>query len=155
MSSEIKKMVVGFMFCGPRVLLVQKNTPQWQNGLWNGVGGECEPTETPIDAMVREFYEETEIQTLPGDWRLFCTEFGPGYCVHFFKMNWHDSRRMPAVPSHNDAAEPLSWFFKTSGGGNPQVVGNLHWLIPLARDWRGGDPTVAKFNDDIREEATW
>ena len=34
-----KKMVAGFLFSGPRVLLVKKLKPTWQYGLLNGVGG--------------------------------------------------------------------------------------------------------------------
>lgn len=45
------------------VLLVLKNRPDWQAGLLNGIGGKIESGETPDQAIVREFYEETGIRT--------------------------------------------------------------------------------------------
>ncbi len=53
--------VAGFLFSEDKkhVLLIQKNKPEWQKGLYNAVGGKIEPEETPLDAMHREFYEET------------------------------------------------------------------------------------------------
>lgn len=55
------RFVLGFLFSedGSRVLLVWKNRPAWQNGKLNGVGGKIEPGETPLQAMKREFLEET------------------------------------------------------------------------------------------------
>lgn len=53
--------VLGFMFnlAESKVLLVWKNRPAWQAGKLNGVGGKIEEGETPIQAMNREFAEET------------------------------------------------------------------------------------------------
>ena len=53
--------VLGFMFneAESKVLLVWKNRPAWQAGKLNGVGGKIEAGETPVQAMNREFAEET------------------------------------------------------------------------------------------------
>lgn len=56
--------VVGFAFnkgIKDRVVLIKKNKPKWQKGLLNGVGGKIEVGESPIEAMQREFKEETGI----------------------------------------------------------------------------------------------
>lgn len=55
------RYVVGFLFSEDesRVLLVLKNRPAWQEGKLNGVGGKIEAGETPLQAMEREFKEET------------------------------------------------------------------------------------------------
>jgi 8-oxo-dGTP pyrophosphatase MutT (NUDIX family) len=55
------RYVVGFLFSEDesRVLLVWKNRPAWQDGKLNGVGGKIEAGETPLQAMEREFKEET------------------------------------------------------------------------------------------------
>lgn len=148
-----KVMVAGFLFCGVRVLLVQKQHPDWQHGLWNGVGGVVEPGEEPGAAMVREFSEETGwVSSL--DWRCFCTELEPmGATVHFFAARVHGS--LPIVPDHNDAGEPLAWCDVgwMLAGGFP-VLGNLKWLVPMALDWRETIcVTVAK--GDIRRKASW
>jgi 8-oxo-dGTP diphosphatase len=57
----MKSYVLGFAVNtqGTEVLLIQKNRPTWAAGCWNGVGGHIEAGETPIQAMVREFAEET------------------------------------------------------------------------------------------------
>ncbi len=64
---------VGFMFSPDKkkVLLIEKTKPDFMAGKLNGVGGKMEPDELSIDAMVREFEEETGIQTTPQDWSYF------------------------------------------------------------------------------------
>lgn len=154
MTTEIRTMVAGFFFHSGLVLLVRKNKPDWQAGLWNAVGGKAEPDETPVEAMVREFHEEVGVQTLPGDWRHFATEFGPGYCVHFFA-----AERVPGnheYPDKNDVGEKLSWWNQRDVCHNIAVVGNVRWLLPMAMDWRRTTrPVVFDTNDDIRERASW
>lgn len=53
--------VIGFLFSTglDRVVLIKKNRPSFLAGKLNGVGGKIEPDERPIDAMRREFFEET------------------------------------------------------------------------------------------------
>lgn len=88
--------VVGFAFTPDplpftRVLLIEKLKPAWQAGKLNGVGGKidhyvADPTvnaydptalkpgmrlETPVEAMVREFHEETGVASETSDWQLF------------------------------------------------------------------------------------
>ena len=57
----VKRYVVGFLLNYDRtqVVLIRKNRPAWQAGHLNGVGGKIEMGETPIEAMTREFEEET------------------------------------------------------------------------------------------------
>jgi 8-oxo-dGTP diphosphatase len=87
--------VVGFAFDGAlryysHVLLIQKNKPDWQRGKYNGVGGKIDheapdlPSgvrrlETPIEAMVREFFEETGVRTRQEDWELFAVMHDGAY----------------------------------------------------------------------------
>jgi 8-oxo-dGTP pyrophosphatase MutT (NUDIX family) len=55
------RYVLGFVFNRNlgRVLLVLKNRPAWQANKLNGIGGKIEVGETPLQAMEREFREET------------------------------------------------------------------------------------------------
>lgn len=62
--------VLGFAFDDlGRVALIQKEKPAWQKGRWNGVGGKVEEDETPTQAMVREFHEETGVLLSSDKWR--------------------------------------------------------------------------------------
>ena len=56
--------VLGFAFTTDgRVALIQKKRPAWQAGRLNGIGGKVEGTEHSAAAMVREFREETGVDT--------------------------------------------------------------------------------------------
>lgn len=44
---------------GNHVLLIEKDKPEWQKGLLNGIGGKVEQGESIVDATLREFQEET------------------------------------------------------------------------------------------------
>lgn len=58
----MNKYVLGFAFDDlDRVALIQKERPAWQAGKLNGVGGRIEGREEVLDAMVREFHEETGV----------------------------------------------------------------------------------------------
>lgn len=152
---EGKWMVVGFLFAGPTVLLVEKTRPAWQKGLMNGVGGVIESGETSIVAMRREFEEETGC-SIELDWRYFCTEIEPfGAVVDFFAAELGADHRRVAWPTENDAGEMLKWMHVYPGAQSNKRVGNLSWLIPLARDPRALKPMVVTARGDIRERASW
>ncbi len=58
----MKKYTLGFAFDkkGEKVVLIEKTKPEFLKGLWNGVGGKIEDIDsTPLDGMIREFWEET------------------------------------------------------------------------------------------------
>jgi len=77
--------VAGFMFnqAGTVVALIEKQRPAWQKGRWNAIGGHVEPEETPSQAMVREFEEETGVYC--DEWAEFAVLEGDGtWRVHFF-----------------------------------------------------------------------
>jgi len=59
----VTSYVVGLAFSSNRrdVLLIEKTHPKWQKGKLNGVGGHIENGESPAQAMVREFQEETAL----------------------------------------------------------------------------------------------
>lgn len=62
----MKNYVVGFITDGKRVLLIRKNRPDYQKGLYNGVGGLVLENETPVETMIRKTNEETGLQI--NDW---------------------------------------------------------------------------------------
>jgi len=69
------RYVVGFAFDHDfsHVLLIWKNRPLWQAGKLNGIGGKIEPGELPLNAMIREFAEETGI--METQWKIVGRRF--------------------------------------------------------------------------------
>lgn len=80
------RYVVGFAFdpALQHVLLVLKNRPSWQAGKFNGPGGKIEEDEEPKHAMVREFKEETGLDTLEHAWKEVKIEGDENYELHVF-----------------------------------------------------------------------
>lgn len=81
------RYVLGFAFNFGRVLLLKKQSPEWQRGRLNGVGGKIEAGETPIEAMVREFAEETGAKTSAKHWSLYARMHGENWECHVFRIN--------------------------------------------------------------------
>lgn len=81
----MKSYVLGFMFnTNMEVCLIQKRKPAWQAGKWNGVGGKIKNNEFALDAMIREFKEETGVQTENKDWRYFGAMVGDDWECYLF-----------------------------------------------------------------------
>lgn len=117
--------VCGFYFANDEVLLINKLKPDWQKGKLNGVGGKVEKDESSIDAMIREFKEETGGVTNQSRWKLFVRFWYQGGCVSFFFMNglkfeFVVEKEMPQWVKINEL--PLN------------VIPNLRWLIPMCFD---------------------
>jgi 8-oxo-dGTP diphosphatase len=117
--------VVGFLFRGNNVCLIEKLRPEFQKGRLNGPGGKVEPGETPSQAMVREFHEETGAEVT--DWRPFCELHWRDSTVHFFA-----SEADVTVATKTD--EAVGWYAVNWVCGGNWVLPNLKWLIPAARD---------------------
>lgn len=120
--------VLGFMFdvsC-EQVLLIQKNRPAWQKGLYNGIGGKIE-NELPIEAMVREFKEETGILTVEKDWTFFTRIENSDFNINIFFIKSDDIFTAKSVES-----EQVKIFDVENLPKN--VIYNLNWIIPLILD---------------------
>lgn len=146
MSNETQqRYVCGFLFMADGrpdflmdylVVLIRKSKPDWQRGLLNGVGGKIEPGESPEQAMVREFEEETGHPT--SGWLSLATLSFPKAVVHFFYMF---SPRLVSVSSVTD--EPVE-VLRVGHLVNwrEDLIPNLHWLIPMALHDMGAGQAV-------------
>ncbi len=119
--------VAGFLFNEPRdeVALIKKEKPEWQKGRLNGIGGKIEPGESPIEAMIREFKEETNVDVVK--WREFTKLNHSGNIVHFFIS--HGSH----VPLEKTTIEEVGWY-KIDELRHLPIINNLKWLIPFGLD---------------------
>jgi 8-oxo-dGTP diphosphatase len=130
MATSIR-YVAGFMFdvleagVSNRVALIRKKRPEWQARKLNAVGGHVEAGEITVDAMVREFREETGYETKTSDWKPFCTLVGDGFCVYFFVATG------PLKQLQSPTDEPIrihNWREVSLLNHVP----NLQWLLPMA-----------------------
>jgi len=127
--------VLGFVF-SPRneVLLIRKNRPAWQAGKLNGIGGHIEPDEIPVQAMSREFFEETGLSLAWGHWlhKIWLVCPLENWVVWVFaalsnNQIWFDSHESCT----DEVVLPVSVF------AVPTIdlcIKNLHWMIPMVRD---------------------
>lgn len=117
-----------------KVALIRKARPAWQAGKLNGIGGRVNPGETPLDAQVREFREETEVDGLTrDDWRPFAVLSGKDdngqWTVVFFA-----ARTTQAFDLQTDNDEKPEWLSLVGLLDRSDIVPNLKWLIPLSLD---------------------
>jgi 8-oxo-dGTP diphosphatase len=108
------------------VLLMERRKKDWQENKVNGVGGRIEVGESPDQAMIREFTEETGVDSSNFSWRRFChLSDERGWIVHCFV----------GVGDISNASDITNEgiLLKVSPNNIPNnVVDNLKWLIPMA-----------------------
>lgn len=109
-----------------KVLLILKDRPVWQAGKYNGIGGKIELGEKPIDAMIRECYEECGLRI--DGWKQFATmEVDNGAKIHFYKA-FADT-----VPQwQQKTSEPLASFPTHRLPAN--LINSNRYLIPMAME---------------------
>jgi len=97
------------------------------------VGGKVELGETPMAAMIREFHEETGVETTDSDWTNYALMWGDDFEIAFYKG--HNTKILEATDTKTDeqierrSVERVIYFDKGVEG-----INNLKWLVPLALD---------------------
>lgn len=106
---------------------MKNKKPAWQAGKYNGVGGKVEPNESWLEAMCREFEEETGV--FIDQWEEFAImESGDWicYCYRAFTYGIDKCKTM-----ETEKVERLA--LDTALLCRP-LMENLKWLIHLALD---------------------
>lgn len=52
------RVVVGIITDNKEILLLKKNNPDWQKGLYNGIGGKVELNTTPLETIIKKCQQE-------------------------------------------------------------------------------------------------
>jgi 8-oxo-dGTP diphosphatase len=123
----MKEYVCGFLIDpnSRQAVLIQKNKPDWQRGLLNGVGGKIEPGEAPKKAMMREFEEEAG--ELIEDWEETVILCGPDYQVHFF-------RSFGSVESVRSMTDESLYIMNIGEVWSLNTIENIRWILPMQLD---------------------
>ena len=116
------KYVLGFAFDRDHnTVLIRKARPAWQKGRLNGIGGHIEAGETPHDAMVREFREETGHEIPVWDEVAFLE--GEKWQMWVFRGYGDVSKCRTTT---DEPIQVVSAFRLPAG-----CIENLYWLVPL------------------------
>lgn len=122
------RYVVGFMFDQKTfgVLLIEKQKPAWQFGKLNGIGGKIEEGENSLEAMQREFAEETGVVQFY--WQHVVTMSGEDWEVEVFTCKDDKIHEARTMEKEKVMYIPLSELT------DYDVISNLDWLIPMCLD---------------------
>lgn len=129
-----KKFAGVLIKAGNKVLLCKRAEFISRGGEWSIPSGHIEPGETPIDAAVRELYEETNIRptaplNLVGVLPTSNTDTSPKTGIIYIFLMEVDKEISPDIESAHDGFEHTDWgYFKL--GNLPKPMGaNLAKLI--------------------------
>lgn len=123
--------VVGFMFTEDttQVLLIRKTRPNWQAGFLNGIGGHIEEGEDKLDAMRREFWEETG-EPSPEMWEHTITLESPDFIVYYMRVfDSYIIEQVMARKSFPTDETPELWPVNVDP---EQLVSACSWAIPMS-----------------------
>jgi 8-oxo-dGTP pyrophosphatase MutT (NUDIX family) len=138
--------VLGFIFdpTGERVVLQQKQKPDWQRNKWNGIGGHVEGQEPPGLAMVRECEEETGLLIPIEQWSGVCELRGEAFCVHVYATYSKQHRDF----ANGGDRELMCEFMPDDLPAS--VIPNLRWLIPMALSLTRGESAKGFLVTEVR-----
>jgi len=142
--------VGGFLFSEDRkhVALIEKLRPKWQAGKLNAIGGKVETKEengvvthieTPLEAMVREFQEETGVFVPQDQWKYRAHLVIPEVAEVFFFAAFSDvigdvktvEEEKVNIYRVDDVIFGVN---RSTFDKEKPIIENLKWLIPLCMD---------------------
>lgn len=125
----MKQYCLGFIFdYYNNVVLIKKNKPEWQKGLYNAIGGKIEPKEHALDAMIRECKEETGLDIT--NWSIVCY-MSRDEGDFAFNMVVYAAMVDDATLAETQEEEEIL-VINLKDIYNYPAIENIYWLIPLA-----------------------
>lgn len=124
--------VVGFFFTADRkkVALIKKTRPEWQAGFLNGVGGKVtEEDKTFAEAMRREFFEESGVDTNLNKWDLVAEYRGNDFTLAVFTYTSESN----VAHNFKEASEQVDWY-NLNELSSLKTIRNVQWMVPLCLD---------------------
>lgn len=134
------KYVVGFLFNASttKVALIKKEKPHWQALLLNGIGGKIEAGEDAHTAMCREFHEEAYLNLPPLIWKPFCSMRGINNDKSKFQIMYFFAIGNPRGIRSKESEQINVYDTDLVTSGTLRTVGNVPWIVALARDFAIG-----------------
>jgi 8-oxo-dGTP pyrophosphatase MutT (NUDIX family) len=125
--NEVTKYTCGAMFSEDltKVAMIRKNRPAWMAGKLNFIGGHVEDGESFVETQVREFWEETGVQTTHEQWKHFATLRSVHSLIAFF-ATIGDLAQLRTTTDEEVVV--------VSEGEVWDMVPNIVWLLPMAID---------------------
>jgi 8-oxo-dGTP diphosphatase len=127
----MQKYVLGFAFSngGENIVLIEKQKPDWQKDFLNGIGGKVEKGESSKNAMVREFREETGVETNSDDWDYFAKLKGDTYEMNCFRIYTDDVYKAATMEGETVSLLGIDTAFQSG-----KLIHSLQVLLPMALD---------------------
>lgn len=123
--------VIVSVFRGHRILLVEKDRPEWQKGKLNLVGGKIEAGESVADAVIRELREETGLETDCDTLRVCGKIVGDDYIVHCAVCCVCEHIEDLEPRPREGETEKVSWHQFSVVKNDPRLIPNLKVIFPL------------------------
>ncbi|PRM93765.1 NUDIX domain-containing protein [Aliarcobacter cryaerophilus] len=99
------RVVVGIITDNKEILLLKKNNPDWQRGLYNGIGGKVELNATPLETIIRKSEEELGVNI--SNWRELDSEMSSSGVEIVYFLTILDENEIKKLQSQTDERSEL------------------------------------------------
>mgnify|MGYP003411665161 FL=1 len=101
------RVVVGIITDNKEILLLKKNNPDWQKGLYNGIGGKVELNTTPLETIIKKCQEELGVNI--SNWRELDSEISSsGIEIVYFLTTLNENEIKKLQSQTDERAELFS-----------------------------------------------